>query len=106
MVHIEEVEKIQYLIEPDSIALGIFRTCCILRDECPENRKDGQQNEKKDGEFKGTEKVKENDDKSLFLFTDWNLRFFHKGLAKRYKLIIPTPSLPQGASATDGQGSN
>ena len=45
MIHIEEVKKVQHLIEANPISLNIFRTGGILCNQCTDNGKDGKKNE-------------------------------------------------------------
>ena len=77
MVHVEEVEKIQYLIEANPISLDIFRTGCILLDQCAEDRKDGEENEERNSEFNRTEKFKEYSKESLFFSAGLDIQFLH-----------------------------
>ena len=68
----------------NSVSLNIFRTCCILGDNGPDDRENSKQDEESDGEFEGTEKVKEYGKDPLFLSPYFILRFFHKeSYAKR-----------------------
>jgi hypothetical protein len=66
MVHVEEIEKVQHLIQTDPVSLNIFRTGGILCDHRADDGKDGKQNEERNGEFEGAEKVIDNREKSAF----------------------------------------
>ena len=57
MIHIEEVKKVQHLIEANPESLNIFRTGSILCDQRTDDGKDRKQNEEKDREFKWSEKI-------------------------------------------------
>jgi hypothetical protein len=52
MIHIEEVKKVQHLIQAKPVSLNIIRTGGILCDQCTDDGKNGEQNEKKDCELK------------------------------------------------------
>ena len=52
MIHIEEIKKVQHLKEANPVSLNIIWTGGILRDQCANDRKNGEQNEKKDCELK------------------------------------------------------
>jgi hypothetical protein len=70
MIHIEEVKKVQDLIEANPISLNIFRTSCILRNKCTDNGKDGEQNEERNGKFEGPKKIKDDGKKSTLFHVD------------------------------------
>ena len=78
MVHIEEVEEVQHLIESDPVSLNVFCLGCILCDHCSDDREKGEQNEERECEFERSEKVKEYGKESLFLSPNRILRFFHR----------------------------
>jgi uncharacterized membrane protein len=71
VIHIEEVKKVQDLIETRSVSLNIFRTSGILCDQCTDNRKDSKQNEERNGKFEGPKKIKDDGKKSTSLRVDW-----------------------------------
>ena len=51
MIHVEETEKVQHLIETIPITLNIFHARCILSDQGAEYGEEGKEDEKKNGEF-------------------------------------------------------
>jgi hypothetical protein len=77
VVHVEEVEKVQHLIETHPISLNVFSTGGILRDQCTDNGKECKENEEGNGEFKRTKQVIDNGKKTTFFGVDGFLRFFH-----------------------------
>jgi hypothetical protein len=77
VVHIEEVEKVQYLIKTYPVSLKIFHTGSILGDERADDGKAGKKNEESDREFKGTEKIVEEGEKPVFPYLHRPFRFFH-----------------------------
>jgi hypothetical protein len=78
MIHIEEVEKVQHLIEPESVSLNIFQTAGILGNHRTDDGKDCKENEEKDRELEGSKKVKQNGKKATFTWSDGFIQFFHK----------------------------
>jgi hypothetical protein len=66
MVHVEEVEKVQHLVQVNPVSLDIFCASGILCDHRADDRKDGNQNEERNGEFEGAEKVIDNGKKTTF----------------------------------------
>ena len=88
MVHVKKVEKVQYIIEINSVSLNIFRTCRILRDNGTDDGENGKQDEESDGEFEGTEKIKKDFKKSFFFFGDLCFRFFQDILTLKEDLTL------------------
>jgi hypothetical protein len=70
MIHIEEVKKVQDFIETRSVSLNIFRTSSILCDQCTDDRKDGEQNEERNGKFEGPKKIIDYGKKSTLFHVD------------------------------------
>ena len=68
MVHIKEAEEVQHLKEAGPISLNVVRSAGILGDYRADNGEDGNQDEKKNGELDGTEKLKQDGKKSLLFF--------------------------------------
>jgi hypothetical protein len=77
VVHIEEVEKVQHLIQADPVSLDIFRTGGILCDHRADDRKDGKQNKESYGEFERPEKVVDDGKELPFFHISYFFRFFH-----------------------------
>jgi hypothetical protein len=92
-IHVKKVKKVQYIIEINSVSLNIFRTWCILRDNGPDDRENGEQDEQSDGEFEGTEKIEKDFKKSFFFFADLYFRFIHgiRTLKEKIYSIYPFP---------------
>jgi hypothetical protein len=59
MVHIEEVEKVQHLIQTNPVSLKIFWTGGILYDQRADDGKAGKKDKERYGEFERTEKIVE-----------------------------------------------
>jgi hypothetical protein len=77
VVHIEEIEKVQDLIEARSVSLNIFRTGCILCNHRADDGKDSKKNEQGNGKFKGPKQIIDDGSESAFLLVDRFFRFFH-----------------------------
>jgi len=77
VIHIEEVKKLQHIIELDSVSLNIFPARRILFDQRADNGEDGKQNEKKDREFEGTEKIEDDIKNPFFFMIHCNLLNFY-----------------------------
>jgi hypothetical protein len=70
VVHIEEVEEVQDLIDADPVSLNIFRRAGFLRNQGTNDGKDCKQNEERNGEFEGPKKIKDDGKKSTFFHVD------------------------------------
>jgi hypothetical protein len=77
VVHIEEVEKVQHLIETRSVSLNIFRTGGILCNHRADDGEDGKKNEEGNGKFEGPKKVIDDGREATFLHLNCIFRFFH-----------------------------
>ena len=73
MIHIEEVKELQDIIELNSVSMNIFRAWRILFDQCADNGEDGDQNEKKDRELEGTEKIEDDIENPFFFMVHCDL---------------------------------
>jgi hypothetical protein len=78
VIHIEETEKVQHLVEARSISLNIFRTGGILCNHRADDGKDGKKNEEGNGKFKRPKKVINEGNKSTFLGFHCVFRFFQR----------------------------
>jgi hypothetical protein len=70
VVHVEEVKKVQHFVKANPVSLDILRTGGILHDQCANDGKECKENEERNGEFEGPEKVIEDREKSTFLGID------------------------------------
>jgi hypothetical protein len=70
MIHIEEVEKVQHLIEPKPVSLNIFQTAGILGNHRSYDGKDRKQNEEEDRELERSKKIIQNGKESTFPWVD------------------------------------
>jgi hypothetical protein len=77
VVHIEEVEKVQHLIQTDPVSLNIFRTGGILCDHRADDGKDGKQNEERNGKFERPKKVIDDGKETTFFLFSRVSCFFH-----------------------------
>jgi hypothetical protein len=66
MVHVEEVEKVQHLVQANPVPLNIFGASGILYDHRSDNRKDGKQNEERNRKLERPKKVIDDGKKSTF----------------------------------------
>jgi len=66
MVHVEEVEKVQDLIQANPVSLDIFCAGGILYNHRADDGKDGKQNEERNRELEGPKKVIGDGKKSTF----------------------------------------
>jgi hypothetical protein len=77
MVHIEQIEKVQHFIQAHSVSLNIFQTGGILCNQRADDGKDCKQNEERNGEFEGTEKIIDYGKKPILPRFGYFLRFLH-----------------------------
>jgi len=79
MIHIEEVKKVQHLVEAKPVSLNIFRTGGILCNQCTENGKDSKENEKKNSKLERPKEIVKNSKESFFPCDDCFVQFFQRG---------------------------
>jgi hypothetical protein len=78
MIHIEEVKKVQHLIEVKPVSPNIFRVGGILRNQSTENGKEGKENEEKNSKFERPKEIVKNSKKSFFPCDDCFVQFFQR----------------------------
>jgi hypothetical protein len=104
VVHVEEVEKVQHIMEVCPVTLDIFCTRCILTNQCTDDGEDGEKNEKCNRELERTKEIEKYLNEPLFLFADLNLRFFHGIILKKFFTFLALPGLYQYGSGLSADG--